>query len=262
MKPVIVVAAFGVGDTQIKARCIDSLLQDIRETFPAYDVCEAWTSAFLRRKLAKTGIIYLSLEEQLQQLLEAGCQEVIILPTVLTPGEEYQNKILPMAEQYQGQFASFKICEPLLTVQGPEDFAWSAAAMLQLGELAPEEELVLMGHGSPHHHNPVYEWFQTYVEKGKLPVHIGVVEKEDYPNQADVQQRLQQRGVSKVLLRPMLLAGGNHATEDLAGDKPDSWKSVLSQQGIQVRCSLKGLGEYEDFRKLFIEKLRIVAKME
>lgn len=262
MKPVIVVAAFGVGDTQVKARCIDSLIQDIRAAFPAYDVCEAWTSAFLRKKLARAGIIYLSLEEQLQQLLEAGCEDVVILPTVLTPGEEYQNKILPMAEQFQGRFASLKVCEPLLTMEGPEGFAATAAAILQLEELAPEEELVLMGHGSPHHHNPVYEWFQAYVAEQLLPVHIGVVEKEDYPNQADVQQRLQQRGVSKVLLRPMLLAGGNHATEDLAGDKPDSWKSVLSQQGIQVRCSLKGLGEYEDFRKLFIEKLRIVAKME
>lgn len=261
MKPVIVVATFGVGDAKVKARCIDSLIQDVQAAFPAYEVCEAWTSAFLRKKMARAGIVYLSLEEQLQSLSEAGYEQVIVIPTVLTPGEEYQNKILPMADKYKDAFSALEICQPLLAMAGPEGFADLAEVILQLQDVAKDEALVLMGHGSPHHHNPVYEWFQIYVDQLELPVHVGVVEKDDYPNQADVLQRLQQCGVKKVFLRPMLLAGGNHASEDLAGDQPESWKSVLTARGFQVRCSLKGLGEYAEFRKLFTERLRIVTKM-
>ena len=59
MKQAIVVVGFGVGDAQVKKRCIDSLLEDLSRSFGEdYDIYEAWTSDFLRRKMAKGGYIY------------------------------------------------------------------------------------------------------------------------------------------------------------------------------------------------------------
>jgi sirohydrochlorin cobaltochelatase len=63
-------------------------------------------------------------------------------------------------------------------------------AIHQLGD---GEELVLLGHGSPHQHNPVYEKLQERVDRQKLPVHIGVEEEGDTPNFPMVLARLQMR---------------------------------------------------------------------
>lgn len=259
MKQAIVVVGFGVGDAQVKKRCIDSLLEDLSRSFgEAYDIYEAWTSDFLRRKMAKEGYIYPNLAGVLENLKAQSYEIVAVMPTHLTPGEEWQKKIMPVLKEYEAAFLHLGFMEPVLAAASPEDFASiteDIQAFFQLEDLADGEELVLMGHGSPHYHNPVYEYLQSFADKQKWPVHIGVVEPEDYPNQQDVINRLLAKGCQKVYLRPLLLAGGNHATYDLAGEQEDSWKNRLSQAGLEVRYSTKGLGEYEAFRGLYVKKL-------
>lgn len=259
MKQAIVVVGFGVGDAQVKKRCIDSLLKDLSRSFSEdYDIYEAWTSDFLRRKMAKEGYVYPNLAGVLENLKAQSYEIVAVMPTHLTPGEEWQKKIMPVLKEYEAAFPHRGFMEPVLTAASPEDFASiteDIQAFFQLEDLTAGEELVLMGHGSPHYHNPVYEYLQSFADKQKWPVHIGVVEPEDYPNQQDVIDRLLAKGCQKVYLRPLLLAGGNHATYDLAGEQEDSWKNRLSQAGLEVRYSTKGLGEYEAFRGLYVKKL-------
>ena len=242
MKQAIVVVGFGVGDAQVKKRCIDSLLDDLHRSFgDAYDIYEAWTSDFLRRKMAKEGYIYSNLAGVLEDLKAQGYERVAVMPTHLTPGEEWQKKIMPVLKEYEGVFQRLGFMEPVLTVASPEEFAFIAEdiqAFFQLEDLADGEELVLMGHGSPHYHNPIYEYLQSFADKQKWPVHIGVVESDDYPNQQDVIDRLLAKGCQKVYLRPLLLAGGNHATYDLAGflEKPPQsgrFGSSLFHPGIR-----------------------------
>ena len=259
MKQAIVVVGFGVGDAQVKKRCIDSLLEDLSRSFSEdYDIYEAWTSDFLRRKMAKEGYVYPNLAGVLENLKAQSYEIVAVMPTHLTPGEEWQKKIRPVLKEYEAAFPHLGFMEPVLAAASPEDFASiteDIQAFFQLEDLTAGEELVLMGHGSPHYHNPVYEYLQSFADKQKWPVHIGVVEPEDYPNQQDVIDRLLAKGCQKVYLRPLLLAGGNHATYDLAGEQEDSWKNRLSQAGLEVRYSTKGLGEYEAFRSLYVKKL-------
>ena len=259
MNKAIVVVGFGVGDIQVKKRCIDSLLLDLTKTFgKEYDIYEAWTSDFLRRKMAREGYIFPPLAEDLGDLQVKGYEMVAVMPTHLTPGEEWQKKIMPILQEYEQVFQQLGFMEPVLTAASPGDFlaiADDIKSFFQLSDLAPDEDLVLMGHGSPHHHNVVYEYLQNFADEQKWPVHIGVVEPDDYPNQQDVLQRLKAKGCRKVYLRPLLLAGGNHATYDLAGDQEDSWKNRLGQAGLEVRYSTAGLGEYEAFRRLYIKKL-------
>ena len=49
-------------------------------------------------------------------------------------------------------------------------------------------------------------------------------------------------------------------TEEVANDyfklEEDSWKNIISKAGYEVQTVLKGLGEYESIRKLFVEHAR------
>ena len=55
-----------------------------------------------------------------------------------------------------------------------------------------------------------------------------------------------------------MIVAGDHATNDLAGDEEDSWKSLLEAEGYEVRCILKGLGEYPQVRSLLAEHIAAV----
>ena len=256
MKQAIVVTTFGVGDKDVKKKCIDSLIADIRREFPDYDVFEAWTSRFLIKKLAAQGIKYGTLESVLGDLEKEGYEKVVVAPTHLTPGQEFDDKVVKVVDDAKNKFMEVHLAQPALAGKGPEDYAGIADILFYLDSLEPGEELLLMGHGSPKRHNPVYEWVQEYADKKHLPVHVGVLEAEDYPNLDDVMKRLKEKGVKKVFLRPMLLTGGDHATVDMAGDQPDSWKNIVSAAGIEVRFSTKGLGENQLYRSIYIKRIK------
>lgn len=58
----------------------------------------------------------------------------------------------------------------------------------------------------------------------------------------------------KILLMPFMVVAGDHAKNDMAG-KENSWKSILLSEGYEVRVSLKGLGQFEGIRNIFVEHI-------
>lgn len=50
-----------------------------------------------------------------------------------------------------------------------------------------------------------------------------------------------------------MVVAGDHANNDMAGDEEDSWKSIFEAEGYEVQCLLRGLGENEAIRQLYIE---------
>ena len=200
-----------------------------------------------------------SLAERLEELCRAGVREVYVQPTHLTPGEEYKNKILKEAEAFSSRFDVLKVGEPVFfCADGTEndDIAHGLAAIFSGLAAQAGEEMVLLGHGSPHRHNPAYTLLQQRADEEGLPVHIGVLEEADVPNFAMVLERLEKSGKKHVLLAPLLLAGGRHVRHDLAGEEDGSWKSRLQKAGFSVRLDRRTLGERAAFRRIYVEKVR------
>ena len=53
-----------------------------------------------------------------------------------------------------------------------------------------------------------------------------------------------------------MLVAGDHAHTDMAGAQEGSWKSVLEGKGFEVRCIVKGMGEYPEIRSLYVRHLK------
>ena len=53
-----------------------------------------------------------------------------------------------------------------------------------------------------------------------------------------------------------MIVAGDHANNDMAGDDDDSLKSFLTSEGFSVECVIRGLGEFEGFRELFVRHVR------
>ena len=77
---------------------------------------------------------------------------------------------------------------------------------------------------------------------------------EGTPNLEQVIPQLKLHGIKHVTLMPFMMVAGDHANNDMAGNEPDSHKSILEKEGFKVDTYLHGLGENQNIRNLFVER--------
>ena len=179
--------------------------------------------------------------EQIAQLRAEGFTKIFLLPTHLTAGEEFDNKIKIHAAD------DVKVLSPI--------FSGNLEKVLEIIlKCFPtdDEDLILIGHGSPNRHNPFYENFQRLIDESYKNIHVGVIEETDTPNFNHVVDRLKNRHVEKILLAPLLFNGGVHVEKDIK----ISWRGKLSALGYDVKVCVDGLGTFKIFRELYIEKIK------
>jgi len=260
-KQAIVVVSFGTTFDDAREKCIESVEKNIRMSFPEYEVRRAFTSRIVMKRLAERGMHNDTLEQALDKLKAEGYKDVIVQSTHLTTGEEFERKIVEPVKQYSKDFNSIKIGRPILTDYNDLYVAVEALEQ-QLPVKKKGQEVVFMGHGSPHQHNPAYQALQDTFDAKRLPVTIGVVEETDHPNFDDVIARLSgKKNVKSIVLMPLMLVAGDHANNDMAGDEEDSWKSILEAKGYKVTSYLHGLGENKAIQDIYVQHIKdVIAK--
>ena len=85
-------------------------------------------------------------------------------------------------------------------------------------------------------------------------VFLGTIE--GFSGLADLLPELKGCGARAVKLLPFLLVAGGHAENDIVGQSPASWKSILESEGFDVVADLRGLGERAEIVSLFLEHTR------
>ena len=261
---VIVVTSFGTTYDDARKDNIESVETAIKANFPDYEVRRAFTSKIVMKRLAERGIIVSDLEQTLATLKKEGYREVVVQTTHLTPGEEFDNKVMPVVNKHlqAKSFDKLVVGRPLLTYQGQngqtDDFAVMANALKQQLPVLqlPDRAVVFMGHGSPNRPSLVYGLLQERLTAAGLNAVIGVVEETDHPNFEDALALLKEKGYKKVMLMPLMLVAGDHANNDMAGDENDSWKSILQKEGFEVSTYLHGLGENKAVQDIYIQHVR------
>ncbi len=253
MKKVIVFASFGVADAKARAKRLDAVALQIGRSFRGYSVVQAYTSHVIRARMIKQGFRALAIAGCLSEVSDGGCEEVYLQPSHVTAGEEYENKILKVAKDFKSRFKVLKVGEPLLYAD--EDYKNVLTALTEGIGREEDEEILLAGHGSPHRHNPAYEKLQAVADEMKLPVTVGVLEQTDTPSFEDAVVHLKEKNAKKILLAPFLVGAGIHATRDMAGDEPTSWKNRLTAEGFSLRVDMRSLTEYDAIRNIYMQKI-------
>jgi sirohydrochlorin cobaltochelatase len=52
---------------------------------------------------------------------------------------------------------------------------------------------------------------------------------------------------------------GDHAKNDMAGDAPDSWRSILTAKGFKVEPVLRGTAEIPEIVDIWLDHLEAAA---
>lgn len=250
IKKAILVVSYGTAYPDALTASVEALENTFRTSFPDYTVCRAFTGKRIIELLAKQQIYVDPVEEALAKLTEEGYDEIIVQPTHIIAGNEYE-KINAAIRIYQSKIPKIRIGTPLLHDRADIETLCRFFAQTY-GNAA--DALVLMGHGSDHAENRLYTAFENVCRTlGYRNLYIATLEAS--PNIDDVLPSLKEAKAQSVIITPLLFVAGAHACKDMAGGGPDSWKSRLEAEGFVVTPIVKGLGEYEAIRELYTNHL-------
>lgn len=251
----ILVVSFGTSFNDKRSVSIGAIESTIAENFPDFTVRRAFTSEIIKSKLLKRDNIAIdNVGEALQKLCDDGFARVYIQPTHMIEGDEF-NLILRTAEEFKDRFECIKTgCALMSTTEDLDDLI-AVLDRITSEEAGNKAARVFMGHGSAHAANSLYTRLQERIEeKGIKNMFIGTVEAS--PGIDDVLKMLAGRECTKIILSPLMIVAGDHATNDMAGSEEDSWKSILEGNGYEVSCRLTGLGSEYDIQELIVRHCR------
>lgn len=251
-KLAVLVVSFGTSYADTCVKTIEAIENAVKEAYPFHAFYRAWTNERIRSKVWKRDKVHIfSVKEALEQMKKDGAEEVLVQLTHVVNGIE-RELMMEAVKEAQGAFACVSVGDALLTTQ--KDCEKVIEVLEKELSVEEDEALVFMGHGTKHYANFVYSALNDqFLTGGHENWFMGTVK--GYPELEDVLAAVKKTGLKKVVLTPFMIVAGDHANNDLAGEEEDSWKSVFEKEGYEVRCVLKGLGEYEGIRKLFLEHL-------
>lgn len=252
-KKAILVVSFGTSVNETRVRTLDAIEDSVRDAYPDFRIYRAWTSPRIRTLIYERDHVKIdSVPEAMEQMARDGIRDVIVQPTHMLNGIQ-NDGMKDDAMKFSGAFSSLRFGSPLLTSAKDGD-AVLEAILSEFHDLSNEEMLVLMGHGTAHCANSVYgDLNRRFKDLGHPNIFLGTVDAS--PDIGELLALAAARRPRRILLAPFLIVSGSHVLEDMAGANQDSWRSRFSAAGYEVKCVLKGLGEYPAIRRIFLRHI-------
>lgn len=277
----LLVVSFGTSFNESRAEDIGGIEKALAAAYPDYSVRRAFTAQIIINHVyARDGEKIDNVEQALERAVSSGVKELVVQPTHLMHGAEY-DELIEALDKYKDKFDKVVVSEPLLGEVGKDATvvnadketvakAVTAAAVKDAGfaDLDAAEKdgvaFVFMGHGTSHTAKVTYSQMQTQMDTlGYENVFIGTVEGEPEETALDeVINSVKEAGYKKVVLRPLMVVAGDHANNDMAGDDEDSWKSGFEADGAfdEVTCQISGLGRIDEVQKIYVEHVKSALK--
>ncbi len=251
----ILVVSFGTSYNESRNVTIGAIEAAISEANPEYNVHRAFTAQTIIDILAeRDGITIDNVQEALDRAVANGVKTLVVQPTHLMNGLEY-NDLKKELEAYQDKFDSLTLGQPLLSSDEDYDAVIEAITAATKEYDDGQTAICYMGHGTEADSNQVYSTLQSKLaDKGFGNYFIGTVEAE--PGLEDVLASVKEGNYSKVVLLPLMVVAGDHATNDMAGDEEDTWKTAFKNAGYDVTCVLEGLGQNSDIQKIYVQHVQ------
>ena len=286
----ILVVSFGTSFNDSRAKDIGGIEKAIQTANPDWSVRRAFTAQIIINHVyARDGEKIDNVEQALQRAIDNGVKNLVIQPTHLMHGAEY-DELMEGVEAVKDQFDSVKVAEPLLGEVGADatvinaDKEAAAKAMVaeavalsdfdSLDAMAADgTALVFMGHGTSHTAAVTYSQMQNQMAAlGYKNVFVGTVEGNPAETALpEVKKAVEAAGYTKVILRPMMVVAGDHANNDMAGDEEGSWYYGFVNGGEfevegadapvdtgagfgaeNVSCQIEGLGRIADIQAMYV----------
>lgn len=249
MRPIpIVIAAFGTSTKALAS--YEHLDGQIRDHFPGHEVMWAYSSRMIQEKIATQQQNPVpGPREVLDTLHQRQYPWAVVQSLHLLGGHEFSR----LVEETARSPIRTSIGLPLL--HSPEDYLALCASLAPLINAHPYQAILLMGHGTDHPAWCAYPALQYFMRRHFGPrIFVGVIE--GCPRSEEVITDITGAGYDKVCIIPLLLVAGMHFHRDLAGNRSDSWMTLLTQADIRVEIIQQGVGILPTIGEMFCRHIK------
>ena len=248
----LLVLSFGTSYNDSRRLTIGAIEGDLEKAFPDFSVRRGFTANIIIDHVQRRDNILIDdVDAALERAVNNGVKNLVVPPTHLMHGLEY-DELVKEVGNYSDAFDQVVFGEPLLN--SDDDFARVEKAITEWTASYDDGETAIcfMGHGTEADSNEVYQKMQDLLTKdGYTNYFVGTVEAQ--PSLDDVLAKVQAGDYKRVVLEPLMVVAGDHANNDMAGDEDGSWKKTFEDAGYEVECLLRGLGENEDIRAIYVD---------
>jgi sirohydrochlorin cobaltochelatase len=288
-KPAIILASFGTTVPEA-VQSIINIQNKIKKAFPGVPVKITFTSNIIRKVWKKRqveakkwldkgipeAVLYVkNIIATFGDLREEGYNQIVVQPTHMFYMEQSTDlksyvdamRSIRTVNSKWMPFQKIALGRPALGTIGNE-YDYHEDLQKGLKTLAADVELarknnarlVYMGHGNAHWSTGIYGEAAKAMNilYPDVITYIGSVE--GFPGLEDVRRYLKQHADGgNIVLKPFMIVAGDHATNDMASDEADSWKSELISDGFTVIPVLEGLGSNDAFAQIFVDHIKDAA---
>ena len=248
----LLVLSFGTSFNDSRRLTIGAIEGDLETAFPDYSVRRGFTANIIIDHVEKRdGVKIDDVKAALDRAADNGVKTLVVQPTHLMNGLEYADLEKEVAD-YSDSFEQVAFGKPLLS--SDDDFKKVEKAITDWTKEYDDGKTAIcfMGHGTEADSNAVYQKMQDLLTKdGFANYYVGTVEAT--PSLDDVLAKVKAGNYERVVLEPLMVVAGDHANNDMAGDEDGSWKKTFEDAGYKVECVLRGLGENEAIRQIYVE---------
>jgi sirohydrochlorin cobaltochelatase len=243
----LVITHYGSSDAETRTRTLDVITREAQAAFPHLEVREAYISPIVRKRMARQGVHKDSPLEALLKLRAEGFDTVYVQSTTLIEGGE-MTSVRHDAASVSQFFRKIEVGNPLL--YSTADCRKVISILTDNQPTGQNEAIVYIGHGNQLPSTATYAMLDYMLKAdGKNHIHVSTIE--GYPDLTATTHQLKESQTRKVTLVPLLLVCGNHTKEDIAG----TWKDALEKEGYTVSVLMRGLGELQPIRSIFLEHI-------
>lgn len=243
----LLITHYGSSDAETRTRTLDVITREAQAAFPHLEVREAYISPIVRKRMARQGVHKDSPLEALLKLRAEGFDTVYVQSTTLIEGGEMAS-VRHDAASVSQFFRKIEVGNPLL--YSTADCRKVISILTDNQPTGKNEAIVYIGHGNQLPSTATYAMLDYMLKAdGKNHIHVSTIE--GYPDLTATTRQLKESQARKVTLVPLLLVCGNHTKEDIAG----TWKDALEKEGYTVSVLMRGLGELQPIRSIFLEHI-------
>lgn len=264
-KKAVLITAFGT--TNRAGAVYEFYIEQLKDQIKEVDYFRAYTSNFVIKKLNERAELFGSekaynVEDSLNMLVQKGYKEIYINSLHIVPGVEYMKIVRQMNLIKKPSDCYIMITTPLLLSN--DNVVDTVKA---LGKLIKEDCInVAAVHGTQKTH-PSYNKFKEVFQNSYKNSYAAAVEGE--PRLDEILHLIKENSLSKVNVIPTMFVAGMHISDDVLGEKEDSWKNIFASFGKTTECPeieyngekyYEGLGFNPDTNKIFIENLKTIIQ--
>ena len=254
-----IIMLVSVGTTVIRAKEVTyAQIQKELADYSGLEVLQVFTDDSAAHAMSEPDDRVYTVEEALEGAIAKGYSKVIAVPVFMTKGQLY-NDLKSRLDFYIDRL-DIKMTDSVL------HDAQSCKEFVEIFETIhtpdPKREYLFVEHGNPYYHCAANTYLQKALEeKGYANAKVIQLKERDSFGQAIsfLKARKADETGAQVVVIPLIVAWGDYMANELYNSQ-DSFVWRLKNAGYRTVFTGAGLGEFEQFRKIYFKRLDAVKE--